>query len=118
MRLSFLMWIAAGMLLTATLSGRAQDPMKSKDVEKRKTSEKVNGKTYYEWVKDLKDKDPSIQEHAVAVLKVYGTMAQDDTKEIVKLLSPTQRDVSLKVNAIITLGYIGIHPQYKEDVVG
>src|SRR5438309_1493030 len=98
MRSSLFACLAGAMMLMTTLLGHAQnDPIKAKELEKKKTTEKVNGKTYYEWAKDLKSKDASVREQAISVLKAWGWMAQDETKEILKAID--QKDVSLKVNA-------------------
>src|SRR5438552_2290189 len=77
-----------------------------KDVEKKRSAERLNGKSMYEWMKDLKDKDPSVRERAIAALKVYGPEAREAAREIIKAIN--DKDMSLRVNAIITLGFIGM----------
>src|SRR5262249_45111163 len=63
-------------------------------------------KTLLEWENDLKDKDPSVKEEAMAAIKIYGSAARHSGPILIKTL--TDPDVGLRVNAAITLGYIGV----------
>src|SRR5205809_5801472 len=99
MRTYFLALATAG-LLTATQSANAQPKpqLTPKEVQQQRAGEKVGGKTLYEWQTELKDRDPSVREKAIAALKVYGPMARDSVPELVKAMKDS--DVSLKVNAV------------------
>jgi HEAT repeat protein len=97
-------FISAVVLLMGLSSGMAQQP--DQEMEKQAANTPVNGKTLLEWESDLKDKDPSVREQAMATIKVYGTAARKSAPAIIKALRDP--DVGLRVNAVITLGYIGV----------
>jgi HEAT repeat protein len=97
-------FISVAVLLTAINCVPAQQP--DQEMEKQAANTPVNGKTLLEWESDLKDKDPSVREQAMATIKVYGTAARKSAPLIIKALKDP--DVGLRVNAVITLGYIGV----------
>jgi HEAT repeat protein len=103
--------LAAALVMLAALPVRAQG--EKKEVEKKRSAERLNGKSMYEWMKDLSVKDPSIRERAIAALKVYGPEAREASHEIIKAIN--DRDMSLRVNAIITLGFIGMDAKDRQD---
>jgi HEAT repeat protein len=76
-----------------------------KEPEVKKSSAMVGGKTLLDWMNDLKAKDPSIRLRAIAALKVYGPAAREATPDLIRALN--DKDISLKVNAAISLGFIG-----------
>src|SRR5205807_8913929 len=78
-----------------------------------RSSEKFNGKVMFDWMTDLKDKDVSVRERAIASLKVYGKAAREAAPLIIKAIKDP--DMSLRVNAIITLGFIGIDPKDRQS---
>jgi HEAT repeat protein len=80
-----------------------------------RSREEVNGRTLYDWSKDLRDKDPSIRERAIAALKAFGPDARVYASDVIKAMR--DKDVSLRVNAAITLGIIGIENTYLEEGV-
>jgi HEAT repeat protein len=92
-----------------------QPPIGNKGVEQKSAGAVVGGKTLFEWQKDLKDKDPSIREKAISVLKFYRAAARDSVPDLVKAL--TDPDISLRVNAVITLGYVGFEEKDREHVI-
>jgi HEAT repeat protein len=115
--------IAALLFLSASL--RAQDsnlkdikPPSDKDKkdvpDKHRGNETVNGRTLYEWTKLLRDKDASVCEQAIATLKVYGQDARPYASDVIRVMKNTQ-DISLKVNAVITLGWIGMEEKDLKD---
>jgi HEAT repeat protein len=77
-----------------------------KEIKKKRSSEKINGKTMTEWMDALKDKDVSTRERAIAALKAYEEEARDVAPAIIRAIN--DKDMSLRVNAIITLGFIGM----------
>ncbi|HEV3078392.1 MAG TPA: HEAT repeat domain-containing protein [Gemmataceae bacterium] len=103
--------LAAALVMLAALPVRAQG--EKKEVEKKRSAERLNGKSMYEWMKDLREKDPSIRERAIAALKVYGAEAREASREVIKAIN--DRDMSLRVNAIITLGFIGMDAKDRQD---
>jgi HEAT repeat protein len=103
MRIAILCNVAVILMMPAGL--RAQGPQDKAKLEMKRSFEANNGKTMIEWMNDLKSKDPSVVEYAVANLKFYEQEARDASKDMIKFAKA--RDVSLRVNAIISLGFIG-----------
>src|SRR5262249_32000667 len=64
------------------------------------------GKNLDQWIQMLKSKDPSARENAIATLKYYGMVA----REAIPLLIDRTKDadVSIRVNAAIAIGMIGL----------
>src|SRR5581483_1212198 len=103
-----------GLTLDETaLPARAQQFASDKKSDKKASTAVVEGKTLEEWGKDLKDKDPYVRENAIHMLKVYGTAARDYAPAIIVALN--DKDVSIQVNAAITLGFIGMEDVAKTD---
>jgi HEAT repeat protein len=98
---------AALAILLAPVALLAQDTKEKAKLETKRSFQPINGKTMIEWMNDLKSKDPSVVEYAVANLKVFQQEARDASREIIKFAKA--RDTSLKVNAIISLGWIGFY---------
>jgi HEAT repeat protein len=92
-------------LCAGSAAAQAQMP-DNKEVLKKRANEPVLGRTMSEWTSDLKDKDPSVREMAVAALKSYGEAARSSVPALIKAISDS--DVSLRVNAVISLGFIGL----------
>jgi HEAT repeat protein len=113
MRVSIFALLAGAMVLTAALSSQAQDGPNKKEIEKKKGIERVNGRTLFEWSDLAKSKDPSEAELAIATLKVYGRDAQREAPVVIKAFS--SKDISLRVNAAITIGFIGLSPEHKDE---
>jgi HEAT repeat protein len=85
-----------------------------KDVpDKHRGNEIVNGKNLYDWTRDLRDKDASVRERAIATIKVYGPDARQYASDVIRAMKDP--DVSLKVNAVITLGWIGMEEKDVRD---
>jgi HEAT repeat protein len=114
MRTIHLTMVLAALLAGATLMGRAQTENKM-EIDQKKARVSFNGKTYFEWSNDLRDKDVSIQEQAVANIKFYGADARIDVPQIIKLMG--HKDVSMRVNATITLGFVGVDQKDAEEAV-
>src|SRR3989442_268751 len=109
-RLGVIASVAATTVLVEALPSFAQ--AEKKDIEKKRSAERLNGKTMFEWMNDLKEKDPSIRERAIAALKAYGAEAREAAPAIIRAIS--DKDMSLRVNAIITLGFIGMEPKDRQ----
>src|SRR5260370_18625534 len=77
--------LAAALVMLAALPVQAQG--EKKEIEKKRSAERLNGKSMYDWMKDLREKDPSILERAIAALKVYGPEAREASHEIIKAIS-------------------------------
>jgi HEAT repeat protein len=93
-------------------------PGDAKEPEKKKSNEVFNGKTLFEWTNDLKNTDPSVRGKALAAIKVYGAAGQEygqTVSQVIKALGDA--DVSIRVNAAITLGFIGLPDSHARDGV-
>src|SRR5438132_3678021 len=86
-RLGLATSVAATAVLIEALPGYAQS--EKKEIEQKRSSMPFNGKTMFEWMTDLKDKDVSVRERAIAALKVYGKEARDAAPTIIKSVSDT-----------------------------
>jgi HEAT repeat protein len=119
MRTATFVSVAGTLLLPAALL--AHGPQDKAKLEMKRSVEPINGKTMLEWMNDLKSKDPSVVKNAIVNLKAYGQEARDASKDLVKFASPTKtkvQDVSLRVNAIISLGFIGFRDSDLQEGVG
>jgi hypothetical protein len=63
----------------------------------------VAGKSLEDWIKDLKNRDPSVRESALRTLPQFGNTARKAAHEIIDLANNDSLDVSLRVNACIAL---------------
>lgn len=103
--------ISAALVLTALFLVSspvgAQPGKKSEDT--KKTSAVVNGKTLDQWMDDLKSKDPSVREIAIHTLKLYGSGARPAVPAVSRAIGDA--DLAVRVNAIISLGLIGMDQQ-------
>jgi HEAT repeat protein len=106
MRFSILSFLGAVVVVTVVLSSRAQQDKKEAKFVTQSTGTVIGGKTLYQWIQEIKDKDPSIQENAIATVKLYGQNGRVAAPALISELS--DRDVSLRVNAAITLGIVGM----------
>ncbi len=106
MRWSNLLLVAAMVFVSATANGQVAHS-DEKTPEMKKSAQSVDGKTMYEWMKDLKEgvKDPGVRVRAIHSLQFYGNDAREAVRDIIKALRDT--DASVRVNAAIALGLIG-----------
>lgn len=104
MRYSILPLIALVALLATSANGQVR-PADDKTPEMKKGAQTVDGKTMFEWMKDLKEKDPGVRVRAIHALQSYRNDAREAVREIIKLLK--DKDTSVRVNAAIALGLIG-----------
>lgn len=100
MRSTFLATLAlSGLLATAV-------PVSAQNKES-----KVGGKTLDEWIKDLqpesKNRDPSMRQTAIGALTQFGEGAQKKGGSLL-ILALSDPDGSLRVNACIAIGNIGL----------
>jgi HEAT repeat protein len=101
-----------GLMAAMVLAQQPKEKPKDnpKDIPQKKGEELSRGSTFGgknldQWIQDLKSKDPSIQENAIATIALYGPVARDAVPELIKLSrSP---DSSIRVNVAIALGQIG-----------
>jgi HEAT repeat protein len=91
-----------------------QDKDKGKELETKRANTPLDGKTLYEWEKDLSNADPSIRERAISMVKFYGSAARGSAPAIIKALD--DKDPAIRVNAAISLGLIGM--EEKDRVAG
>jgi HEAT repeat protein len=105
MRKSVAFVLTALVLLTTRYQAEAQFAVDKKP-DKKPSTAIIEGKSLEEWAKDLKDKDPYVRENAIHMLKVFGSGARDYAPQIIFALG--DKDISIRVNAAITLGFIGM----------
>ena len=74
--------------------------------------DKIAGRAVGDWIKDLKDPDPSVKENALRTLPLFGPPAAKAVPRIAELLEK-DLDVSTRVNAAIALRLIEVR---KDDV--
>jgi HEAT repeat protein len=81
---------------------------KDKDADKEKQSEltEINGKKLAEWIADIKHSDPAMRENAIRTVPAFGRAARKAVKALINELR--DQDPSLRVNAAISLGLIGM----------
>jgi HEAT repeat protein len=112
MRISF---VTVGVAWLMALARVADGQQPEQEMERQKANTPLNGRTLLEWEGDLKDKDPSVKEQAMAMIKVYGPAARKSAPAIIKMLRDP--DVGLRVNAVITLGSVGVEDKDLSDCV-
>lgn len=122
MRLTPLCLFVAGLITALAVApawSQKEDPKDNpKDLPKEPQQQLSRGSTFAgknldDWIKELKDKDPAVQENAIATLKLYGSAAREAVPTLVKLFTG-HRDTSLRVNLAMALGVIGFEGDDKE----
>ncbi len=88
------------LVLTGLLAAASPLGAQTKDSE-------IGGKTLAQWVAELKDLDPGVKLPAIQAIAQFGPNAQESAATpLIALLAHT--DTSVRVNAAITLGAIGL----------
>jgi hypothetical protein len=71
--------------------------------------DKVGGKNFDEWKKELSDSDPAVVENAIRTIPLYGrALAREAVPILVRKLKVANLDISVKVCTAIFLGNIGL----------
>jgi HEAT repeat protein len=112
------------LLLGPALAAGAPDKKDPKDPKGESTSSKessgpkeVSGKTLEQWIKDMKDADPSVRETAIQAVVHFGPAARKAVPELITELRDL--DASIRTNAAISLGMIGMDEKdLKRGVAG
>jgi HEAT repeat protein len=71
----------------------------------------IGGKSLDQWIADLKDKDPSVQENAIRTILLFGETGREAVPKFIQMAKgryPIVVDVSTKVNVAIALGVLGL----------
>jgi HEAT repeat protein len=80
--------------------------------------DKIGGKTFDDWKKDLHDSDPAVVENAIRTIPLYGPgLAREVVPTLVRKLKIPNLDVSIKVCTAIFLGTIGLDGAELDDGV-
>jgi hypothetical protein len=80
--------------------------------------DKVGGKTFDDWRKDLHDSDPAVVENAIRTIPLYGPgLAREVVPTLVRKLKIPNLDVSIKVCTADFLGSIGLDGEELDDGV-
>jgi HEAT repeat protein len=77
----------------------------------------VGGKTIDQWIKEIGHQDPSVREHAIKMVVMFGPNARRAIPALVKQVRQLN-DLSPQANAIIALSVLAPYgPEYAKDVV-
>src|SRR5438128_9379271 len=114
MRCSALFFVMVLTLVPSVASGQSTRK-EDKPPDLKRSAQSVDGKTMYEWMKDLNATDPSVRVRAIHALEYYGKDAREAVPHIKKALNA--QDTSLRVNATIALGLIGFDAKDVDDGV-
>lgn len=107
--------LAIAVPLVAADPPRTEPPpeaVKPKDVSR---SSVINGKTLPQWVKEIKNPDPSLSETAIRMVTLFPDAAPDAADALVDALHFT--DASLRVNAALAFTLIGVDERHAPKVV-
>jgi HEAT repeat protein len=117
MRFSSLLLAAILLFLCGVTNGQAP-PGGNKEPDMKKGAQTVDGKTMFEWMKELRPevKDPGVRIRAIHALEFYGKDAREAVHYILRALNDPS-DTSLRVNAAIALGLIGFDAKDLENGV-
>jgi HEAT repeat protein len=78
----------------------------------------VGGKTLEQWIREIGHQDPSVREHAIKMVQLFGPNSRRAIPALVKEVRQLN-DLSPQANAIIALSYIAPSaPEYAREVVG
>ncbi len=100
---------AALVWLGLTVSLYAQNPPPKPPVAPPKAPNEINGKTFVQWMADLKHADPSVRTEAILHVSLFGEEAK---KAVPLLLDRCQdRDGSPRVKAVKILNFIPINDE-------
>lgn len=75
----------------------------------------VNGKKLSRWITDLRNADPGVREAAISAISQFGKEGRKAGRALVTELA--DNDVSLRVNAIIAIGVVGLEGEELTDGV-
>jgi HEAT repeat protein len=128
MRAKLLVTIALGAFALSMLGSQGaekpKDPPKipspppKPDPEKSR-KEKLGGKNFDEWKKDLTSADPAVVENAIRTIVFYGDLAKGEAMDIlIAKLNPRKYynlDTSIKVNVVIAIGTLGVDSSNREE---
>jgi HEAT repeat protein len=99
-------FIFAGLVVAILLAARAPAYGQTKDSE-------INGKRLDQWLKDMQDKDASVVERAIQNIWQFGQGARDTAGPAI-ILATGSLDTSVRVNAAIAVGMIGLNEKDME----
>ncbi len=102
---TFVLTLAA--LTLALGAGLGKDPPKDKTADpdkpdKKRSFDRISGRTLDEWVRLLKSTDPSIRRDAIHAVQFYGTDSADAVPSLIYILN-NDSDSTLRSNAAIVL---------------
>jgi HEAT repeat protein len=107
MRLSSLSLVIVFALVPAIANGQVVPHAEAKTPDMKKGAQLLGGKTLYDWMNVLKkETDPGNRVRAINALQYYGVEAREAIPLILKALRDS--DASVRVNAVIAVGMIGL----------
>jgi HEAT repeat protein len=87
-------------------------PFAGAPVHAQSQSSQIGGKTLKQWTREILDADPGVRENAIRTVILFGKDAQEAVPSLITELS--DQDTSLRVNAAIALGLIGLGPNERD----
>ena len=119
MRFTLITGIAliVSLIATAPLPAQPkQEEIKPKEKGTMSRLETVYGKTLSQWIKQIDDPDPSLQEDAIRMVANFGPdAARDANPALIRALS--FQDTGLRVNAALALTIIGVDDSHLDKAV-
>src|ERR1700687_2801432 len=103
MRCFILFTIALLGLVTSGTLIQAQDDPADKKIDR------IGGKNLDQWIAEILNQDPGVREKAIRTVVLFGPAARKAGKKLITELNDT--DPSLRVNAIMALGEIGMNEE-------
>jgi HEAT repeat protein len=87
-------------------------PPTSSSLSKPPDPKEIEGKTLDQWIKEISNRDPSVQEMAMQVVPYFGKKSAAATKALVERTKGG--DIACKAHAILALGAIADHLHDKD----
>ena len=109
--------VAASLAVAAPLPAQVkQEDIKPKAAGTTSRMDTYNGKTLSQWIKQIKDRDPSLQEDAIRAVASFGPdAAKEANPALIDALS--FQDTGLRVNAALALTVIGVDESHVDKAV-
>lgn len=90
-------------------------PAQEKKPEELPRPQMVGGKTFNLWLRDLRDKDPSVKRDAINAVQMFSDENEAAVKDLLVILETD--DWALRCNAAIALNNVAIEPKNVSEVV-
>ncbi|MBY0522715.1 MAG: HEAT repeat domain-containing protein [Gemmataceae bacterium] len=118
----FALIVCALLLCTSSLVGQGKDKDKDKDKEPKKDPSgkfptEIAGKDLDQWIKEIKDFDPSHRQTAIRTVVNFGPPAKKAVLSLVgRMYVTNEGDAGVRADAATALGVIGLDPKNKDEL--